>query len=423
MIPSFRASTPIDWWPGMGNRLCGYVPGALQRLVRHARQAMLPWVNLRLPVTVLCGPAADCAQDARILVAGAWPWADYLPNRFFATPPRREDLGRVPLWGLRSFVESRRRDVDMVIIRVDRISARLFFRDGYLVVPEGVGSRIIVPIDLKQLARLSKSVKGDLRRVRRDGLTSTISHAASDCDFFYDTMYVPFLRKRHGDFAAVRSRRQVRRAFHRGGILWVHHGDERLAGAVFALRNRVLHFVALGTSRGRLDLMQRGALAALYMFLMQYAADYGCVRIDCGSSGPILNDGVLRYKSKWGARLEGTNAQYHYLVRWESPNPVVTTFLKRLPLIFKSTGGGLCGLTTLTDMTGGLEAKMAAIERSLWTDGLERLFIMVPSVERLAEGFNPLQRSDVGLEHRCRAVVCTEEQFSSTMAGGSVHVP
>jgi hypothetical protein len=91
-------------------------------------------------------------------------------------------------------------------------------------------------------------------------------------------------------------------------------------------------------------------------------------------------------------------------------------------LIFKSTGGGLCGLTTLTDMTGGLEPKMAAIERSLWTDGLERLFIMVPSGERRVEGFNPLQRSDAGLEHRCRAIVCTEEQFSSTMAGCSVHV-
>jgi len=306
--------------------------------------------------------------------------------------------------------------VDLMIIRVDRISARLFFGDDYLVVPESVGGRLSVPVDLKRLARQSKSVKNDMQRVRR--LTSSISHVVSDCDLFYHTMYLPFLRQRHGDFAVVRSEHQVRRAFRRGGILWVHREEERIAGAVFEVRDRVLHFVALGISGDRLDLVQRGALAALYIFLIQYAAAYGCLEIDCGGSGPILNDGLLRYKAKWGVRLTRANVQHHYLVRWEAPNHVIRLFLRRLPLIFNSPRGGLCGLTAAwIDEAAELHAETAAIQRSLLTEGLEKLFIMAPSGNLHGDVVRPFPQSG-GSEpaHRGCAIVCTAKDFTSTMA-------
>jgi len=311
--------------------------------------------------------------------------------------------------------------VDLSIARVDRLSTRLFFRKNNLVVPESIGSRLVIPNDLETLVRANRSVKEDMRIVRRDGLTSEVSHDQHDWEIFYHTMYLPLMRRRHGDSAVIRNVHQLRRAFRRGGLVWVRRGKDRIAGGLFEHRNDVLRWLALGTAGGDVTLMRRGALAALYYFEIKLAHERRCTAIDFGGTPPILNDGLLLYKKKWGIQfVESSSTPYDLVIRWESPNEQLTEFLTRTPVIVRRDGG-LAGVTALTPQAGigrSLEEQVDDIHRSLWMAGLDQLFVMVPSGYRHALDMRVTQnREDPRSGRVCRTVLCDAEHFL-TMYGG-----
>src|SRR5680860_1625332 len=209
--------------------------------------------------------------------------------------------------------------------------------------------------------------------LRREGFTMEVSHREADCEAFYSSMYLPFVKKRHGEFAVIHNLHQLRRKFRRGGLIWLRRGDHRIAAALFEQEGDVFRGVALGTAGGDLTLMKQGALAALYIFEIKCAEEGRCASIDFGGTPPILSDGLLRFKRKWGVQLANKHqTPYDYLVRWEPPNEQVLHFLADTPLIFRNRGH-LAGLTALR-LNGIDPADQASImHRSLWMPGLRRL--------------------------------------------------
>jgi hypothetical protein len=305
----------------------------------------------------------------------------------------------------------------MTIARVDRLSARVFFRKNRLVVPESVGSWLVVPDDLGALVRANRSVKEDMRIVRRGALTSEVSHDQHDWDVFYQTMYLPLMTRRHGQHAVIRNVHQLRRAFRRGGIVWVRRDNERIAGGLFEHRNGVLRWVALGTRGGDMQLMKQGALAALYYFEIKCAHDYRCAGIDFGGTPPILNDGLLLYKKKWSIRLvESGSTPYDFVIRWESPNEHVRDCLARTPLVFRR-GGRLAGVTAYLprpDDGRSVDDQVSALDHALWIDGLDRLFVMVPPGCASALGGIMRNGQDARSDRGLRTVPCDAERFLET---------
>ncbi|MFZ1744923.1 MAG: hypothetical protein WAU17_03315 [Nitrospirales bacterium] len=370
---SFPRFNDWAWW------LYEHAPAGLDDAAKRCAPWVLPWIALRIPVAILRGPPRNSERSGIIVVAGLQPWADYLPRRFFACAPRREVVGSVPVWALPSFLKRLAVDADIIVARIDRVSARLFFEDGYLVVPESIGCRLSLPVDLDKLAQASRSVKEDLGMLRREGFTMEVSHREADCEAFYSSMYLPFVQKRHGEFAVIHKVHQLRRKFRRGGLIWLRRGDQRIAAALFEREGEVFRGVALGTAGGDLSLMKQGALAALYIFEIKCAQEGRCTSIDFGGTPPILNDGLLRFKRKWGVQLmDEHQTPYDYLVRWERPNEQVLNFLADVPLIFRNHGH-LAGLSAirLNDVAHADQASM--MHRSLWMAGLQRLFVAVPT--------------------------------------------
>jgi hypothetical protein len=405
----------VSWWAERAWRLYECAPPLLENLAKRGLSPAAAWTALRIPVSILRGDTRT--GPASMAIAGAHPWIGYLPSRFFTAVTSRESVGTVPVWALPGLLKRLGRSVDLTIARVDRLSTRVFFQKNALVVPESVGSWLDVPDDLGALVRANRSVKEDMRIVRRDALTSEVSHDQNDWDVFYHTMYLPLMARRHGQHAVIRNVHQLRRAFRRGGIVWVRRGKECIAGGLFEHRNGVLRWVALGTRGGDVTLMKQGALAALYYFEVKCAHDYGCTAIDFGGTPPILNDGLLLYKKKWGIRLvESRSTPYDFVIRWESPNQHVTDCLARTPLVFRR-GGRLAGVTAYLprpDDGRGVDDQVNDLDRALWIDGLDRLFVMVP--QGCASPLGGIMRD--GREARSggglRTVPCGAERFLET---------
>ncbi len=169
--------------------------------------------------------------QARILAAGSGPGIEYLLRRFFGTVTRRRPIARVPLPRLARFLERRRGDYDLALARVDRLSGRLLLGRDYLALPEWVGTRLPVPADPERHARGSKSLRNDMRKAARNGLTCRISRDESAFDAFYHGMYVPYARARFGAESVVSGIHRLRRVFRAGGLVLVEREATPLAAA------------------------------------------------------------------------------------------------------------------------------------------------------------------------------------------------
>lgn len=144
------------------------MPPPLKDLLKRCSVLLLPFRNWRVPLVRLRGTAKVSGRPATLIVAGEEPWANYLPARIFSGVPEREPLGSFPIWNLERRLNALRSGADLIIIRADRISAKLFFRQAYLIVPAWVDMVLRLPKDPANLARGSKNVKQDIRAIRRE---------------------------------------------------------------------------------------------------------------------------------------------------------------------------------------------------------------------------------------------------------------
>ena len=236
--------------------------------------------------------------------------------------------------------------------------------------------RFVAPFHPDAPGRPSHSLSDDLRRVRRGQWSAEVSHRASDFAAFYREMYVPYVRNRHSANAHVQPARRLRRAFRRGGLLWLSRDGERRAGLLFEHRGGTLGAVALGTAGGDPGReLKEGAIAATYLHMFDYARAAGCADIDLRGSRPSLDDGITRYKRKWGAVVyDRPDVLTITLVHWHRMTPAVAEFLAHTSLVFRD-GGGLSALAA-----AGPDERAGADSGRTWTrlgiPGLRRMFVL-----------------------------------------------
>lgn len=330
-----------------------------------------------LPVAVWRGATAPHGRQGSLLVVGKEPWVCHLPDRFFSGTPRRERIGRFPVWTLPNRLKRLQQSVDLTIIRASRMTARLFPERDYLRGPEWIDARLRLPTDPTAPLRISKNLRGgDLRVVRRSRLKAFVSHELSDFEEFYDHMHAPFVRNRFGVLGTPKNRESLRAAFQRGGILWVHRDGDRLAGALIENRGQLIVLNSMGTRNGELGLVKEGVFAAVYQYCIEYAREQGCTHVGLGTSRAFLQDGVLRYKRKWGSVFnERPDAVFYMLMCWNRLQGVVADFLSQTSPVFHEAGGLAAAYALDAESPVGSEEVLAA-RNSMWFEGLNRLYLI-----------------------------------------------
>lgn len=316
------------------------MPLELRWKARIARRFASSLLGAGVPVLRLSGLVRSSGRRATLLIAGHEPWIDHLPRRFFAEPPRRELIRRATIWELPRLLAQMRTSADLTIARVDRISLRLFFQQDYLRAPEWIGASIELNDEVLAPAFRKKNVSNDLRKIRRHGLSWSVSHAESDFEFFHKTMYAPYAQNRFGDMAGVMPASYLRHEFRQGGLLFVEQDGTKIAASLFRVLGDSYYFLKLGARDGQRHPVEIGALAALYVFGIGHARSLGCKHLDLGGSRSLLQDGVLRFKLKWGARIGESGSQvFQYLIYWNRLSGAAADFFFHNSLIFYDSGG------------------------------------------------------------------------------------
>lgn len=354
----------------------------LQSLQRWGTRLTMPFfTGWRVPVRLLRGTARGSGQEVRLLAAGHPRWSSYVCQRLFSAEPEVESIVHVPVWSLQKHLNQRQSEAALVLVGIDRISARLFLEQSYLAVPHLVSSWMDVPADPQALGPHSGKSGSDFRRVKRHGYESHLSAAAEDFDLFYDQFYKPYLDGRHAVAMLMSPRWALRLVFRFGWIQWVTQKGGRVAGDLVIRQGRDYVPIVTGLRDGRQDLLRQGALAALYVHSIHHARSLGCTRILLGGSQPSLHDGVLRYKGKW---LDGlcahdgpVSGNIVLLLRWRQLSGPVADFLSHTALIHHEQGGYSALWVFPRDVP--LTAETLRKEcRALQVNGLHRFRILLP---------------------------------------------
>ncbi len=376
----------MNGWIGqLGHNLVARLPdGAQERVTRYALHLVSTHGLRSVPVTAWQGQARESGHIGRLVVAGDDPWVQYLPQRFFCGEVERKSLGQVPVRSLPRFLGRVQESADLTIARVDRLTGQRIFLRDYLVVPEWVGMRMTVPNDVGALVASSSNIQRDVRRIRQRRYRPVVSMGDRDFELFYERFYLPLSKARYQELLVVRSADDLRRRVRRGGILWNQCEGRTVSALLFEEKESSLDVLAVGVQEGDLALVKGGAIAALYYFIIDMANKGGHRTIDFRGNRPSLNDGVLRYKSKWGATLYDKADSYHDLfVRWGRATEVVKGFLSHTPLIFREEGG-----------FSALIGNAPPNEHELWVGGLRRWY-------RLTEdGYHQLPAAERSLSRR-----------------------
>ena len=172
-------------------------------------------------------------------------------------------------------------------------------------VPTWVRQRVRVSSDWsQQIVELKRGTRQEISRVlRKFGYSCRLAMSEQEFHEFYDELYLPFVRQRHGHTAIVVDRERFLRESRRGGIIQLRTNGETIAGAVV---RRIFNTMAILWTGARLSVKDagfRGTTDALDYFSLLYAHLQRCKWLDFGRSRPDLLDGTLRYKRKWGAEI------------------------------------------------------------------------------------------------------------------------
>lgn len=337
------------------------VPPWLQLLLQEVKEIAL---MLSKPYFAVCQWEGQGQGGLLAVSYAGFEYAKpYLKSILFTEEPTEREIGRVPIWRPDQLADSP--DTDISYIVADKRLVRKLFRQNALVLP--FRTRLVVDIRgewEEVVQRFHRTVRrNEMRLVRKYGYTYEISHCDTDLETFYRTMYLPTMRKRHGDLATMFSFEEACQYFRRGLLILIKRDEQRVAGAVCYPEREVLYAIVMGALDGDEQLIREGAMAACYYSWIHWAHQQGYEAVDFWGSKPYLMD-LFLYKRKWGVTVGvAPDMPQRIWLKIRRDTPAVRQFLKDNPCIILDDKEGLWGLIVTDDPDN-----VAPETRAAWHD-------------------------------------------------------
>lgn len=207
------------------------------------------------------------------------------------------------------------RSQGLTYLELNRLLAPLVPRGGWVTFP---WVRQVIDLGGPALAARWRSIEATYgRKVRQNRFCFRVERGRAVADEFYWEFYRPHIQVRYGGAAHLRTAAEVRSAVRRGFVLKVLEDDEWLAAAACRLRGGRVTTLAFGVRQGQEAALRRGALSAVYYFLLGWARERALSKVDLLRSRPHSEDGVFEHKRRFGA--EAVRDMWPHTAIWVFP--------------------------------------------------------------------------------------------------------
>ena len=217
-------------------------------------------------------------------------------NRIFGIEaPDCSYLGRRPLFMLKHLLH--KYDSSLGIVAG---SGRLLTRmrqDDDIEVSWWIDSELEIAAALDPEDR-PKSLKEDLRRVRKNRLEFRCVTDFESYRYFYDNYYLPSVIDSHGA-AALPTEFDARWKKILNGeaeLIWITQSGVPICGIVVCYDGQIPILRDLGIKDGNKSIRKTGAIAAAYYFAMQHLASRGFDRVRLGPGEYVKSPGLWRFQ-------------------------------------------------------------------------------------------------------------------------------
>lgn len=291
-------------------------------------------------VVVAEGRAKNSDQDVRCLYVGEPKFQAYFFELMFAEQPRIVQSWRARLSRLNEVFASQQFDVGVALIP-NQHEPSLRGHYSYRAT-KNVRQETDISAPWEDLTRSWQNYSETARRIRKAGLGCRISRDPADFDLFYHRMFLLHVRKQYGDRAYVDPYGEIRPWFDRGLLILVEEGGKPAAGGLCAIEGDALIFYRTGVLEGDYELVKKGAQAAIYYFMLQYAKEQKLARVNFLMSHAFVYNGVYKHKAGWGATTSPDDKATQCLLYFFSAgNAKTISFLEKNPIIVAGENGSL----------------------------------------------------------------------------------
>ena len=172
-----------------------------------------------------------------------------------------QEIGRIALWSLAKQTQQWVAEgVDLVVCELSPCCPYQPKAAMTFTVPTWIQQVLDISGSRQELLAGGKrrNVRKRLYQAQKAGFGFRFTQSKTDFDYFYDHMYVPFVRSRHGDLALVTPYQdQWRRWFSRGGLILVTQNDQPVAGTLCYVRNGTCFLIESGVLEANPQLVQQ----------------------------------------------------------------------------------------------------------------------------------------------------------------------
>jgi hypothetical protein len=232
----------------------------------------------------------------------------------------KHTLERVPAWRLRAFAAGEASGSDLVVCSLPQIwpacwrpRARVMFTT-----PVWVNAVLDVREPLAAILRgrsgPRKGLRNNLNLSRRSGTVARLTRSRADLEHFYQSMYLPHVRRRHGERALVsRLEDHWTNWIEAGGhLVLIEHDGLSLAGVLTRSVGSTYWLGEEGVAQGAdVERFAKFLRVALRAAAVEHAQSLGLPAVVMGRSLAHCSDPVLSNKLLWGARVTPPERCFH----------------------------------------------------------------------------------------------------------------
>ncbi|MGH8249530.1 MAG: GNAT family N-acetyltransferase [Steroidobacteraceae bacterium] len=360
---------------------------ALERSYWECMEFLESAANRRARAIVMSGAEKHSGLPLRVLYFGSGNHLAWVQGLLYREHRVLEEHSGLKVWNARSRIAQHRSAVDLVVADLPWPWQRLLTGQVMVEVPAWINQRMPLPGKWQDVfGQLRRSARGeDMRSIRKHRLEYRLVRDEEAVRRFYDELYVPHLTRRFGAAAYIEPAWKIAWCVETGTLMEIRRGGQLVAAQVLWGNRGSMHFLWSGALGEEFGSHSRGVFPALYYYGILHSFEQGCDEVDYCGSRPVLSDGIVQLKRRWGGRVFDGWSRDTLFIRPLHLRDANRELLARNPLIARRDGGLVGKLFFGTEPVG--PADVERTEQLYATPGITeiRLYSLLPPLPETLE--------------------------------------